>query len=54
LDEAPKTVIVKSGKLTIVEFFNKPLAALRIIKLDSITRNPIAGVEFHIRVLHVS
>ena len=48
LDEAPKTVDVKSGKLTIVEFFNKPLSGLRIVKLDSVTRNPIEGVEFQI------
>ena len=48
LDEAPKTVIVKSGKLTVVEFFNKPLAGLKIIKLDSVTRNPIENVEFQI------
>jgi uncharacterized surface anchored protein len=48
LDEAPKTVTVSSGKITTVEFLNKPLAGLRIIKLDSVTRNPIAGVEFQI------
>ena len=48
LDEAPKTVIVKSGKLTVAEFFNKPLAGLKIIKLDSVTRNPIENVEFQI------
>ena len=46
LDEAPKTVIVTSGKLATVEFTNKPLAGLKIIKLDSATRQPIAGVEF--------
>ncbi|MDR0294501.1 MAG: hypothetical protein LBH95_10175, partial [Oscillospiraceae bacterium] len=46
LDEAPKTVIVKSGKLTTVEFFNKPLSGLKIVKLDSVSRNPIEGVEF--------
>ena len=46
LDEAPKTIDVKSGKLTIVEFFNKPLAGLKIIKLDSVTHNPIENVEF--------
>ncbi|MCL2816095.1 MAG: SpaA isopeptide-forming pilin-related protein, partial [Oscillospiraceae bacterium] len=52
LDEAPKTVEVKSGKLTTVEFFNKPLAGLRIIKLDSVTRNPIEGVEFNINKMN--
>ncbi|MDR1320300.1 MAG: Cys-Gln thioester bond-forming surface protein [Gracilibacteraceae bacterium] len=48
LDEIPKTVIVKSGKLTAVEFLNKPLSGLKIIKLDSVTRQPIEGVEFEI------
>ena len=52
LDEAPKTVIVKSGKLTVVEFYNKPLAGLRIIKLDSFTHNPIEGVEFQINKIN--
>ena len=46
LDEAPKTVTVTSGKLTDVEFTNKPLAGLQIKKIDSNTRQPIAGVSF--------
>jgi uncharacterized cupredoxin-like copper-binding protein len=46
LDAGPQTVIVKSGKLTEVEFTNKPLAGLQIVKLDSVSRQPIAGVEF--------
>jgi uncharacterized repeat protein (TIGR01451 family) len=46
LDVQPQTVTVKSGILTTVEFTNKPLAGLKIIKLDSATRQPIAGVEF--------
>jgi uncharacterized surface anchored protein len=46
LDAVPQTVIVKSGKLTAAEFTNKPLAGLKIIKLDSVTRAPIEGVEF--------
>jgi uncharacterized repeat protein (TIGR01451 family) len=48
LDEAPKTVTVTSGKITTAEFLNKPLAGLRIVKLDSVTRSPIEGVEFQI------
>ena len=46
LDETPKTVSVTSGKLTDVEFTNKPLAGLQIKKIDSNTRQPIAGVSF--------
>jgi uncharacterized surface anchored protein len=46
LDAQPQTVVVKSGKLTSVEFANKPLAGLQISKLDSVTRQPIANTEF--------
>jgi uncharacterized surface anchored protein len=52
LDSAPQTVIVKSGKLTTAEFTNKPLAGLKIIKLNSATRQPIAGVEFIISAMN--
>jgi uncharacterized repeat protein (TIGR01451 family) len=52
LDANPQTVIVKSGKLTAVEFTNKPLAGLKIIKLNSATRQPIAGVEFNIAAMN--
>lgn len=45
-DELPKTVVVKSGKLTTVEFANKPMAGLKIVKLNSLTRKPIEDVEF--------
>ncbi|MDR2088522.1 MAG: Cys-Gln thioester bond-forming surface protein [Clostridiales Family XIII bacterium] len=48
LDAAPQTVVVKSGKLTTAEFVNKPLSGLKILKLDSATRQPIAGVEFSV------
>jgi uncharacterized surface anchored protein len=48
LDAAPQTVTVTSGKLTTAEFTNKPLAGLQIIKIDSGTRQPIAGVSFSV------
>jgi uncharacterized surface anchored protein len=51
LDAEPQTVMVKSGRLTTAEFANKPLAGLKIIKLDSATRQPIAGVEFMVSKL---
>jgi len=51
LDAVPQTVTVKSGKLTAVEFTNKPLAGLKIIKLNAVTRQPIEGVEFNISKL---
>ena len=52
MHSSPKTVEVKSGKLTTVEFYNKPLAGLRILKLDSVTRNPIEGVEFSVNKMN--
>ena len=48
LDEAPKTVTVRSGAMTTVEFANKPLSGLQIRKIDSNTRQPIAGVSFSV------
>lgn len=46
LDEQPKTVIVRSDKLTAVEFFNKPLSGLQIKKIDSETHQPVPDAEF--------
>jgi uncharacterized repeat protein (TIGR01451 family) len=48
LDAAPQTVIVNSGALTVAEFENKPLAGLKIIKLDSVSRAKVGGAEFNI------
>ncbi|GHV37325.1 hypothetical protein FACS18949_17550 [Clostridia bacterium] len=45
-DEIPKTVIVKSGKLTTVEFTNKPLSGIQIVKTDKTTHAPLAGAIF--------
>ncbi|MCL2774923.1 MAG: SpaA isopeptide-forming pilin-related protein [Oscillospiraceae bacterium] len=46
IDNVPQTVEVKSGKLTQVEFDDKPFSTLKILELDSITRTPLANVEF--------
>lgn len=48
LDSEPQVVVVEGGKLQTVEFLDKPLAGLKIIKLDSSTRQPLAGAEFAI------
>ncbi len=48
LDETPKTVEIKTNTPTLVTFTNKPLSGLKIIKLDSVTREPLKGVEFTI------
>jgi uncharacterized surface anchored protein len=48
LDSTPQNIIVKSGKVTVAEFTNAPLATLTIRKLNSVTKQPIAGVEFNV------
>lgn len=48
LDDTPQTVKVRSHEVVTVEFRNQPLGGLRIVKLDSVTRKPLAGVEFRV------
>jgi hypothetical protein len=48
LDTKMYEVDIKDGEQTKVELKNKPLSGLRIIKLDSISKKPIMGVEFRI------
>ena len=48
LDDTPQTVKVKSNEMITLEFRNQPLGGLRIIKLDSVTKKPLAGVEFRV------
>ncbi|WP_147539355.1 SpaA isopeptide-forming pilin-related protein [Anaerotruncus rubiinfantis] len=46
LDSTPKNIYVEAGKLNTVECFNVPLAALRLLKIDSETRKPLAGATY--------
>ena len=48
LDETPKTVEVKTNVPTVVTFENKPLSGIKIVKTDSETGKPLAGVSFAI------
>ena len=48
LDDTPQTVKVKSNEMITLEFRNQPLGGLRIIKLDSVTKKPLEGVQFRI------
>ena len=48
LDDTPQTVKVKSNEMITQEFRNQPLGGLRIIKLDSVTKKPLEGVQFRI------
>ena len=48
LDDTPQTVKVKSNEVTAVEFRNQPKGNLIIVKHDSVTKEPLEGVEFKI------
>ena len=48
LDDTPQTVKVKSNEVTTLEFRNQPKGNLIIVKQDSVTREPLEGVEFKI------
>ena len=48
LDDTPQTVKVKSNEITTLEFRNQPKGNLIIVKQDSVTKEPLEGVEFKI------
>ena len=48
LDDTPRTVKVKSNEVVTVEFRNAPKGNLIIVKQDSVTKEPLEGVEFKI------
>ena len=48
LDDTPQTVKVKSNEVVTVEFRNAPKGDLIIVKQDSVTKEPLEGVEFKI------
>ena len=48
LDDTPQTVKVKSNEVTTLEFRNQPKGNLIIVKQDSVTKEPLEGVEFKI------
>ena len=46
IDAEPKTVLIQSGKPTVLEVLNTPQTGFRILKIDSITKQAIFNVEF--------
>lgn len=48
LDNTPQTATVKAGQTVTLEFRNAPQGNLIIRKLDSVTHEPLEGVEFKI------
>jgi uncharacterized repeat protein (TIGR01451 family) len=45
-DSEPKTVLIQAGKPTVLEVLNTKKTGLRLVKLDSITKQGIYNVEF--------
>ena len=48
LDGAPKSILIKAGEVQTLRFYNKAKGTLVIRKLDSVTKEPLAGVEFEL------
>ena len=48
LDDTPKHIEIKDHRTYSLEFFNQPKGGLVVLKKDSITGEPLKGVEFKI------
>ncbi len=48
LDTTPKSIKIKAGAAQTLRFYNQKQGALVIRKLDSVTKEPLAGVEFQL------
>ena len=48
LDTTPKSIKIKVGGAQTLRFYNQKQGALVIRKLDSVTKKPLAGVEFQL------
>lgn len=48
LDPTPRKVEIREGETAELEVPNLPLCTLRILKLDSETKQPLYGVQFHL------
>lgn len=48
LDDTPQTARIKAGQTVTLEFRNKPKGSLIIHKQDSVTKEPLEGVQFKI------
>ena len=48
LDGAPKSIEIKAGQVQTLRFYNEAKGTLVIRKLDSVTHEPLAGVEFEL------
>ncbi len=48
LDGAPKSIKIKAGEVQTLRFYNQQAGTIVIRKLDSVTKEPLAGVEFEL------
>lgn len=48
LDGTPKSIKIKAGEVHTLRFYNEAKGTLVIRKLDSVTKEPLAGVEFEL------
>ena len=48
MDDSPQVITVKDHQTYILEFFNQPKGNLVVVKKDSQTGEPLAGVEFKV------
>ena len=48
LDTAPKSIEIKAGEVQTLRFYNEAKGTLVIRKLDSVTMEPLSGVEFEL------
>jgi len=48
LDSTPRNVFIEGGRINVVEFYNTPFANLRLIKICSETREPLADAVFRL------
>ncbi len=48
LDTTPKSIKIKVGEVQTLRFYNQKQGALVIQKLDSVTKKPLAGVQFQL------
>ena len=48
LDGTPKSILIKAGEAQTLRFYNRAQGTIVIRKLDSVTKAPLAGVEFEL------
>ena len=48
LDSTPKSILIKAGDAQTLRFYNQAQGTIVIRKLDSVTKEPLAGVEFEL------